>query len=269
MILCVRKRRNVVSVIVRQHWNDRTLGCTLLEASLGEGVYGKSCGNISLIHRLEVWYMFQNSTTWQRGSKLFECHLLRALVSCVGDLLQEECQVLLMHESTHKRHINSSICGQVLLKFNGNSKPIYLLFIINISNLFCFLLCMNYVNKFAFIFALEMWQVNSFALNLMLIQWHWTHQESVRVHWICVISLTKGNAHLLTYNYHNTFCQPYFVIDMALCSTLYRLPLPNIMTSAHFIDLHYPLSWHKPLHKLSVKSSHRCGPINQPIFISA
>ena len=27
---------------------------------------------------------------------------------------------------------------------------------------------------------------------------HWTHQNSVRVHWICLISLEKVNAHLLT-----------------------------------------------------------------------
>ena len=30
--------------------------------------------------------------------------------------------------------------------------------------------------------------------------WHWTHQNSVRVHWICLISLEKVNAHLLTSN---------------------------------------------------------------------
>ena len=29
---------------------------------------------------------------------------------------------------------------------------------------------------------------------------HWTHQNSVRVHWICLISLEKVNAHLLTSN---------------------------------------------------------------------
>ena len=33
---------------------------------------------------------------------------------------------------------------------------------------------------------------------------HWTHQNSVRVHWICLISLEKVNAHLLT-SKHGTF----------------------------------------------------------------
>ena len=30
---------------------------------------------------------------------------------------------------------------------------------------------------------------------------HWTHRNSVHVHWICLISLEKENAHLLTSNY--------------------------------------------------------------------
>ena len=30
---------------------------------------------------------------------------------------------------------------------------------------------------------------------------HWAHQNSVRVHWICLISLEKVNAHLLTSNH--------------------------------------------------------------------
>ena len=29
---------------------------------------------------------------------------------------------------------------------------------------------------------------------------HWTHENSVRVNWICLISLEKVNAHLLTSN---------------------------------------------------------------------
>ena len=30
--------------------------------------------------------------------------------------------------------------------------------------------------------------------------WHWTHQNWVHMHWICLISLSKVNAHLLTCN---------------------------------------------------------------------
>ena len=33
---------------------------------------------------------------------------------------------------------------------------------------------------------------------------HWTHQNSVRVHWICLISLEKVYAHLLTYKHMDT-----------------------------------------------------------------
>ena len=33
-----------------------------------------------------------------------------------------------------------------------------------------FLLCMNYVNKFACTFAWEMWQIKALALNLMCVQ---------------------------------------------------------------------------------------------------
>ena len=50
-----------------------------------------------------------------------------------------------------------------------------------------------------------MQQIKDPALNLMLVQCtrpvglkHWTHQMLVRMHWICLISLTKVNAHLLS-----------------------------------------------------------------------
>ena len=37
----------------------------------------------------------------------------------------------------------------------------------------------------------------------------WMHQSSVRVHWICLISLEKVNAHLLTSNLSSRNIQLY------------------------------------------------------------
>ena len=37
---------------------------------------------------------------------------------------------------------------------------------------------------------------------------HWTHQNSMLKHWICLISLTKVNAHLLTSKWLMEYCIP-------------------------------------------------------------
>ena len=101
----------------------------------------------------------------------------------------------------------SRVCPlNIFFLFSGILKPFYN-FPWTWAKNFVFLSCMYLVNKFAFTFACEVRQIQCTCLKLMLVQCTRPYRpraldasNSVRVHWICLISLIKVNAHLLTSN---------------------------------------------------------------------
>ena len=54
---------------------------------------------------------------------------------------------------------------------------------------------------------------------------HWTHQNSMLKHWICLISLTKVNAHLLTSKWLMEYCTPNQETEKA-CFLILKLSAP-------------------------------------------
>ena len=79
---------------------------------------------------------------------------------------------------------------------SGILKPFLLYSLKNIYKQMVLLFCRVWIRLILTItFALEMRQIKTFDLNSC------THQNSVRVQWIGLISLTKVNTHLLTCNH--------------------------------------------------------------------